>query len=229
MLPRPTAMLFDVGDTLLQERRFDLEAGIGAVVSDPTNRRSLAEAYRAHETASHARGVEPLLAEWLRFNVADLAWQPIADIEDRVWRAVVTLVPYPSTTLVLSHLAANGVRLAALSNAAFSGRVLSGELGLHRLAHHLQFVLSSADLGVRKPAESVFRVAIERLGATACTTWFVGDTIEEDVAGATSVGMLPILFWPPHRQPPPPSDVPVVHDWPQLLSLYVATMSAHAR
>ncbi len=38
--------------------------------------------------------------------------------------------------------------------------------------------------GWRKPAREIFDAAVSRLGVAANQTWFIGDTVDEDIAGA---------------------------------------------
>jgi HAD superfamily hydrolase (TIGR01549 family) len=189
----PSAVLFDVGDTLLVEERFDLEAGLAAVVHDRDVIPALAIAFRADALACHRTQQELLLASWLQQRVRALKTVHPDELEDRIWRAVVTLSPIPGDADVLQRLAHDGVRLAAISNAAFSGRILLDELSRHDMGRFLQFVLSSADLGARKPATTIFNVALERLAACPEHAWFIGDTFDEDVAGALNAGLA--VFW----------------------------------
>jgi hypothetical protein len=51
-LPHPSAILFDIGDTLLEERRFDLEAGLGAVVPDAAYSRPSSKCTDWHRTSN---------------------------------------------------------------------------------------------------------------------------------------------------------------------------------
>lgn len=70
---RPAAILFDVGDTLLVERRFDLEAGIRAVAPVLAPRApELARTFRELLSELHAADREPHLARWLVETVPDL-------------------------------------------------------------------------------------------------------------------------------------------------------------
>jgi FMN phosphatase YigB (HAD superfamily) len=220
----PLAVLFDVGNTLLEERRFDLEAGIGAVVDDTRGVDALAAAFRIETADRYRRHEEVLLAQWLVDRVPSLGRASVADIEDRIWAAVVTLVPVPLIAGVLARLSDDGVALAAVSNAAFSGRVLRAELARFHLADRLRFVLSSADVGCRKPAPAIFRMAVERNGIAPEHTWFVGDTMDEDITGALAAGVQPILLSAnatPPRSPGP--NVPVIRDWAEFTALYVQT------
>jgi HAD superfamily hydrolase (TIGR01549 family) len=218
-LAPPSVVLFDVGDTLLVEERFDLEAGLAAVVHDRDVIPALAEAFRADVLACHETHRELLLTAWLQQRVPTLKHARPEEIEDRIWRAVVTLSPTPGATDVLQRLAHDGVRLAAISNAAFSGRVLLAELSRHGMGRFLQFVLSSADLGVRKPATTIFNVALERLAARPEHAWFIGDTFDEDVVGALDAGLT--TFWLSQTEGVhPPMGCHVLRSWSQFLSAY---------
>jgi len=220
-LRAPRAVLFDVGDTLLTETRFDLEAGIASVVSTHAHIPLLAQAFRAEVVASHLRQSEPSLAAWLRERVPELLLRSVESIEDTVWDAIVSLEPQPGTTDVLSVLAHDGVVLAAISNAAFSGRIIEKEIERHGLAGYFRFVLTSADAGVRKPVAGIFDAALARLGVAAADAWFVGDTLEEDVAGARAAGLRPIWMT---SQPSHASSVELlmVRNWKELGALYAS-------
>src|SRR5215217_7498173 len=113
-LRAPLAILFDVGDTILAETRFDLEAGIASVVGAHADTPSLVQAFRAEVVASHLRQSEPFLAGWLRERVPELHLRSVESIEDTVWPAIVSLAPQPSIAMVLSILAVDEVVLAAI-------------------------------------------------------------------------------------------------------------------
>ena len=222
-LRRPSAVLFDVGNTLLEERAFDLEAGIAAVVPNARAVARLAAAFLAHVARYHARHTELLLADWLRHEVPELAREPLVTIEDRIWFAAVTLVPRPHVETVLAELAREGVPMGAVSNAPFSARVLTAELARHGLAEHFRFVLSSADVRARKPAPAIFRAATSRLRIPPEHTWFLGDTFDDDIVGAIAANMQAILFAPSGRPSHLSDEISVVRDWPEFRMLYRTT------
>jgi HAD superfamily hydrolase (TIGR01509 family) len=219
-LRRPKAMLFDVGNTILDERRFDLEAGLAAVV-DRADLERLASEFRADIARHHATQQEPLLAQWVRDRVPRLMSMTVLDVEELIWAEVVTLDPKPRARDVLSRLASDGMPLAAVSNAPFSGRILTKELTRHGLADHLLFVLSSADVQCRKPARPIFVAAISQLGVSPADVWFVGDTLAEDVVGAQDAG-LQAIWMSDGAAPRWPEGIPHVRDWDELLVLYDA-------
>jgi FMN phosphatase YigB (HAD superfamily) len=219
-LKPPNAILLDVGDTILRQHWFDLSLGIDAVVHDRPRSEELATAFRAYELPAYDRGDECLLAEWLRSQVTSLAGLPTETIEDRIWATVVRMEPLPRVDQVLASLSDDRVPVGAVSNAAFSGRAIRAELARHGLASRLQFVVSSADLRVRKPAAGIYLAALERLHARASETWFVGDTFDEDIVGAIAVGLQPVWLTSGRTADRPGVGVPVVRDWSEFLTLY---------
>jgi FMN phosphatase YigB (HAD superfamily) len=149
-------------------------------------------------------------------------------VEDAIWPAVVTLETAPAVGDVLARLHRAGVTLGAVSNAYFSGRVLRRELERHGLGEHFAFVLSSGDLGVRKPSRAVFEAALLRAGAAAEATWFVGDTYAEDVVGAARAGLTAV--WLRARAPAAGGDVAFRHvsGWAEFGALCAAILPAAA-
>ena len=158
----PRAILLDVGDTILRQHWFDLSVGIDAVVHDRARSEVLTSEFRGYELPAYARGDECRLAEWLRLQVPSLASQPTDAIEDRIWAAVVRMEPLPGIEPVLKKLADDQLPVGAVSNAAFSGRAIRAELARHDLAARFRFVLSSADLRIRKPSPGIYTAALDR-------------------------------------------------------------------
>jgi HAD superfamily hydrolase (TIGR01549 family) len=227
-LTRPTTVVCDVGDTLLREIRFDLEAGIRAALPGRMRDRaaSFARAFRDETRAAHASHRELMLASWLPHHVSELREVEQEHLEDTMWREVVTLAPTEGVGALLRRLRDDGVRIGAISNAYFSGRVLHRELERHGLTDSIEMVLSSGDLGIRKPDPRIYFEMLERLGVAAATTWYVGDTFDEDIVGAANAGLVPIWF---HSGPAVRDHVPpiwFVRDWTDFARLYASSLHA---
>ena len=56
----------------------------------------------------------------------------------------------------------------------------------------------TADYVVRKPSALLFETAAARLGVAPADTWFVGDRLDTDVAGARAAGMVAVWLRPPN-------------------------------
>jgi putative hydrolase of the HAD superfamily len=85
---------------------------------------------------------------------------------------------------------AAGLRLAAVSNANGTVRVLFDRLGL---TPAFDVILDSQVEGVEKPDPRIFRLALERLGEDVRAAVHVGDFYYVDVAGARAAGIRPVL------------------------------------
>lgn len=94
--------------------------------------------------------------------------------------------PFPEAVEALAGLRERGLKLICVSNWDISlGEVLQ-RCGL---ADSLDGVVCSAEVGVSKPDPAVFERALELAGTTADRALHVGDTVEEDVAGAKAAGI----------------------------------------
>ena len=61
------------------------------------------------------------------------------------------------------------------------------------LAALLDAVVTSASVGVRKPGVAIFERALALAGARPDEAVHVGDSVEDDVAGARAAGIEPVL------------------------------------
>ena len=62
------------------------------------------------------------------------------------------------------------------------------------LGKYLTTIVTFKEAGVMKPNSQIFRLGLERIGASASRTYYVGDNPESDIQGALEVGMIPILI-----------------------------------
>ena len=96
------------------------------------------------------------------------------------------LVPVDGALEVLSGLRSRGVRLGLISNC--SGDVVelweSSPFG-----GLFDAVVLSADVGICKPDERIYRIALERLDVEPGGALFVGDGHSGELAGAEAVGI----------------------------------------
>jgi putative hydrolase of the HAD superfamily len=91
----------------------------------------------------------------------------------------------------LGALEGRGYRLGLVSNTPWGTPEYLWENQLNRfgLARYFETWCFSSAIGFRKPDGRIFRLALDRLGATASRTLFVGDDAEADVGGASKMGM----------------------------------------
>jgi putative hydrolase of the HAD superfamily len=109
----------------------------------------------------------------------------------------VRLQLYPNVRPVLEQLREE-YPLAAVTN-ALSPYALP-ELRAVGVADLFNPVIVSGDFGYRKPDSRLFEQALRRLEVHPDQAVYVGNDLEEDIAGARAVGMRTVLFAPGPRQ-----------------------------
>ena len=192
-------MLLDALGTLVELERpwphlVDELAARGVVVGEDVARAAmLAEMayYRAH----HDEAVDWATLKDLRRRCAAVVHEqlqtalPLDDVLDALLGAI-RFRAYPEVPGVLARLRAGGARLAVVSNWDVSLHDVLERTGLRPL---VDAVVISAELGVAKPDPAIFRAALDRLGAGPDGALHVGDSLEDDVAGARAAGLEAVL------------------------------------
>jgi putative hydrolase of the HAD superfamily len=83
------------------------------------------------------------------------------------------------------------LRLVVVSNWDWSLSDVLGGLGLLPL---LDAVVTSAEVGAAKPDRAIFEAGLTAAGCSAAEVVHVGDSIENDVEGASGAGIRPLLL-----------------------------------
>jgi len=91
----------------------------------------------------------------------------------------------------LERLRDRGLRLVCVSNWDYALPEVLARVGLGGL---LDGVVTSAAVGARKPDPEIFRAALEVAGCGAGEALHVGDSGEEDIAGARAAGIRALLI-----------------------------------
>lgn len=98
---------------------------------------------------------------------------------------------YDDGAPVLAVLRDRGIRLVVVSNWDVSLHEVLQCLGL---ARSVDVIVTSAEVGARKPAPAIFARALALADVPARRAIHVGDSLDEDVAGARSAGIEPVLL-----------------------------------
>jgi 2-haloalkanoic acid dehalogenase type II len=98
--------------------------------------------------------------------------------------------PFPDAFPALARLAEDGHVVVIVSNWDCS---LPDWLGPTGLLDHVAGVVTSADAGAAKPDRRIFERGLALAGARPEEAVHVGDSVENDVAGARALGIRPVL------------------------------------
>jgi putative hydrolase of the HAD superfamily len=112
-----------------------------------------------------------------------------------------------------------GLRLGLVSNTFVPGFAHDHHLQGIGLLDLLPVRVYSSEVGHRKPDRRIFHAALERLGAAAQQTLFVGDLVKTDIIGAKRAGMKAALKQPWSNRTPHKIADYVIHQISDLLTL----------
>ncbi len=192
------ALLLDALGTLVSleppapRLRRELRARMGVAVSPADAETAIAAEiayYRRH--LDEGRDTEQL--HQLRLRCAEVLRQalpgPPPALPLELLMASLRFSAYPDAVPAIAAARAAGTRVVIVSNWDMSLHEVLERQGLVADA-----VLTSAQAGARKPARAIFEQALALAGVTAAEAVHVGDSPEEDVAGALAAGIEPVLL-----------------------------------
>jgi putative hydrolase of the HAD superfamily len=114
----------------------------------------------------------------------------------RAWERSENFDLYDDVLPVLGRLRARGLKLGLVSN---GGREISDFVAHHRL--EVDCAIASRAHGWIKPHESIFMAALDLIGVAPEAAVMVGDSVEDDIEGASALGMRGILIDREDRYP----------------------------
>jgi len=208
--PRIEAVLFDFDGTLGTYRSHLGEyiaaaAEYGVTVTAEALAATLEDAWREWQTPEGVAHAAASTSETRynaevrsRLHVARLAAAgatgDLAAIAARICElecAPAAFEVYEDTPPALERLKAAGLRVGIVSNHVWRLPEVVEALGLGAL---VDFVVTSARAGYRKPHPAIYRVALEAAGCAPEAALFVGDSLVHDVEGPRAVGMHAVLI-----------------------------------
>jgi putative hydrolase of the HAD superfamily len=186
---RLEAVLFDVGGTLVDTRDYAGWAEVARGIQLALDAEDLARGWQSASAMSAPGSFEE---QWkVALEVAAGRSLPQGVIE-RFLRALESAprggLLFSDVRKCLDRLRADQRRLGVVSNSPT-------EEGLRDLLDRLgvlasfEVIVASGSAGPRKPSREIFIRATTRLGLAPNSVLFVGDSLEQDVRGATAVGM----------------------------------------
>jgi putative hydrolase of the HAD superfamily len=200
----------------------------------PRLRRRLAEEGFEVSEERAAAGFAAEISYYLAHHLEGSDRERLDDLRDRCATAMMEALDLPG----LDHAPARRAMLGALEFTAFPD-ALEGVAELRERGHRLVVasnwdcslpdwlgptglldffdgVATSADAGAAKPDPAVFRRALELAGVDAAGAVHVGDSLDNDVAGARAAGIRPVLV---QRRGDPPPGVETVRALTELPAL----------
>ena len=135
----------------------------------------------------------------IRFQILlELLGRPIGkapEMADCYWRTLLgSMQAEPGAAETLQELRTMGLSVGIGTNMT-ADRQLE-KLRLLGLLPHVDFMVTSEELGVEKPDPRLFALCAEKAGAEPAECCFVGDSLKKDALAAQNAGLLGVWYCP---------------------------------
>lgn len=207
----PKMILFDYGQTLVNEQKFDGVKGTEAVLQYATKNKYNLSAEQIQREAGRINQelgrFDPATRHLTQVEVPNVMFSPYLyesqgievplsteEIDKIFWDAASPGVPTEGVGLFLEFLRERGIRTGVISNISYAQAVVANRIHEMIPDHAFEFILTSSQYVFRKPNERIFRLALEKAGLPAEDVWYIGDQYECDIVGAGNAGIFPIWY-----------------------------------
>lgn len=233
---KPRMILFDYGQTLVNEKKFDGIAGTKAVLQYATKNKynhTAEDIQAAADAINHELGrFDPKRRHLLQIEVPNhmftaFLYQSMGielslihqEIDRIFWDAASPGAPSDGIEEFLAFLRKQNIRTGIISNIAYCGEVV--EKRIHNLLpeHNFEFIIATSEYMFRKPNKQIFELALEKAGLQPEDVWYIGDNYLCDVVGARCAGIFPVWYIGATTDPQGEDDVLTISHWDELRKL----------
>ena len=211
MVKKPKMVLFDYGQTLINELYYDGAKGYDAMleyaVSNPHGvtgeqinievEKFNGEVGRFSPTTRHREFpeiTERSISQYI-FALHGVEFdRDLSDFETLFWDAAAPGEPCRGIVEFLRFLDDEGIRTGVVSNISYCEKSLRRRLERCLPESNFELVIASSEYVFRKPSRHIFEIALLKAGLDAEDVWFCGDQFRCDIEGALAVGMTPVWY-----------------------------------
>jgi len=210
-MDKPKMILFDYGQTLVNEAKFDGIKGTEAVLKYAIKNKyclTAVEVQREADKINKELGrFEPIKPHGLQLEVPNhmftaylyeslgirLSLTP-EQVDKVFWDAAAPGTPTAGIQKFLGYLYQNKIRTGVISNISYAGKVLEKRINEVIPNHKFEFILATSEYMYQKPNQRIFKLALEKAELEPSEVWYIGDNYECDIVGARDVGIFPIWY-----------------------------------
>ena len=235
---KPKMIVFDYGQTLVSEERFDGISGAKAVlekcVNNPNNVSAEDIQTLANEMNKDIGRYNPETNHLYLIEVHNHPFQNYLydyfgltkivshlELETTFWDAASPGKPTNHIEEFLLYLKNKNIRSSVLSNISFSGQALERRINTLIPQNDFEFILATSEYVFRKPHKRVFELAMRKARLEPNEIWYCGDNGICDVDGAKAVGLSPVWYKGAYQDYgfTPQNESLIVSDWRELIEL----------
>ena len=207
----PKMILFDYGQTLIAEQKFNGVKGTEAVLKYATKNKYNLSAAQVQEKADAINKelgrFDPQKRHLVQIEIPDIMFTPYLyesqgieiplstdEIDAIFWDAAAPGKPTEGIEDFLKHLRSNGIRTGVISNIAYSADVVTERIKRLLPENEFEFIITSSNYMFRKPSRRIFDLALEKADLAPEDVWYIGDQYECDIKGALGAGLFPVWY-----------------------------------
>lgn len=210
-MKKPKMIIFDYGQTLVNEKPFDGLKGTKAVLLEAANNPNNISAEEVQALA------DDMNKDMGRFDT-DFQKQPVLEVHNNIFQnylyeyfgieltkspeevekifenSASTGEPTKNIKEFLEFLQVTNIRTSVISNMSFSGSMLKNRINRYIPSHKFEFIIASSEYVFRKPHKRIFELALRKAGLEADEVWYCGDNAIFDVEGASNCGITSVWY-----------------------------------
>ena len=207
----PKMILFDYGQTLIAEQKFDGIKGTEAVLKYATKNKYNLSAEKVQENANTINEelgrFDPQRRHLVQIEVPNTMFTPYLyesqgieiplsseEIDTIFWDAAAPGKPTEGIKEFLEFLKNNGIRIGVISNIAYAAAAVAERINRLLPENAFEFIITSSNYMFRKPNKRIFGLALEKAELAPEDVWYIGDQYECDIKGALSAGLFPVWY-----------------------------------
>ncbi|MGN1188710.1 MAG: HAD family hydrolase [Lachnospiraceae bacterium] len=208
---KPKMILFDYGQTLVNEARFDGVRGTEEVLKYAVENKHRLTASQVQAEAEkinkelgrfdperrHLFQVEVpnhMFTAYLYESLGIKLSLTASQIDRVFWDAAAPGIPTDGIEEFLEYLYHSGIRTGVISNITYAGKVVEDRINGLLPHNHFEFIIATSEYMYRKPNKRIFELALEKAELKPEEVWYIGDNYECDIVGAGNAGIFPVWY-----------------------------------
>lgn len=211
IMNKPKMIVFDYGQTLIKEEKFNGVAGIESIMKFAVENKygkTPSEIQKfADEINSEIGRFNPFKRHLVKYEVSNTAFYaylyesqgikfsiPYEDLEEVFWDASSPGTATNGIKDFLQFLNEQRIRTGVISNISYKRKTVENRINRLIPNNQFEFIITSEEYVFRKPSKRIFDLALKKSGLKAGDVWYIGDQYECDIVGAKNAGMVPIWY-----------------------------------
>ncbi|WP_202710967.1 HAD family hydrolase [Sporosalibacterium faouarense] len=208
---KPKMIIFDYGQTLINEKEFDVFAGTKAVLLNAAKNPN-------NISVKEIQGLATELNKEIGRYVIDLDKESVLEVHNHIFqkylyeyfdieltkpheeverifeKAAISSETTKNIENLLFYLNEQKIRTSVISNISFSGSLLKEKIDTYIPNNNFEFIIASSEYVFRKPHKRIFQLALRKAKLAPRDVWYCGDNAVCDVDGASNCRIFPVWY-----------------------------------